>query len=96
MDSGKIEIVCPCCETKLQVDVKTEEIIWQEKKAKVFGSMSDMVKNLDDLRKEKETLFKKQSALQKERKRILDEKFKEARKHVDKSDDRPLRDFDLD
>lgn len=96
MDSGKIEIVCPCCETKLQVDVKTEEIIWQEKKAKVFGSMSDMVKNLDDLRKEKETLFKKQSTLQKERKRILDEKFQEARKHVDKSDDRPLRDFDLD
>ncbi|MFQ5715783.1 MAG: 2-nitropropane dioxygenase [Nitrospinales bacterium] len=96
MNSSKIEIVCPCCETKLQVDLKTEEIIWQEKKAKVFSSMSDMVKNLDDQRKEKANLFKKQSALQKDRKRILDEKFKEARKHIDKSDDKPLRDFDLD
>jgi len=96
MASGKHEIICPCCETKLLVDIKTGEVLWQEKKAKTFGSMSDMVKDLDAQRKEKTSLFKKQSEIQKDRKRILDEKFKEARKHVDKTDTRPLRDFDLD
>lgn len=96
MGSDKLEIICPCCETHLQVDKQTGEIIWEERKRKSHASLSDMVKGLDSQRKEKETLFKKQSEIQKERSRLLDEKFKEAQKKVDKSADRPLRDFDLD
>jgi hypothetical protein len=92
----KHEIICPCCETKLQVDAKTGEVIWQEKKAKEFGNLSDMVKGLNAQKQEQETLFKKQNEIQKDRKRLLDEKFKEARKHVDKDTSKPLRDFDLD
>lgn len=91
-----LEITCPCCEAKLQVDIKTGEVIYHEKKAKEFGSLSDMVKGLDSQKKERESLFKKQSEIQKDQKRLLDEKFKEAQKHVDKSADKPLRDFDLD
>ena len=34
MASGKIEVICPCCETKLKVDKKTGEVIWEEKKVK--------------------------------------------------------------
>lgn len=96
MDSSKLEIICPCCETKLQVDQKTGEILWQEKKPKPSLSLQDMVKGLDAQRKEQENQFIKQNALQKDKKRILEEKFKEAQKHVDKSTDKPLRDFDLD
>ena len=96
MGYGKHEIICPCCETKLQIDAKTGEVIWGEKKVKEFGSMSDMVKGLDNQRKEQASLFKKQSEIQKDRKRILDEKFKEAQKHADKDSEKPLRDFDLD
>ncbi|MBI4390059.1 MAG: 2-nitropropane dioxygenase [Nitrospinae bacterium] len=96
MDSNKIEVVCPCCETRLHVDVKTGEVIWEERKQKPVQNLSDMVKDLDSQRKEKETLFKKQNELQKERSRLLSEKFKEAQKKVDKSADKPLRDFDLD
>ncbi len=92
----KHEIICPCCETKLQVDAKTGEVIWQEKKAKEFGNLSDMVKGLNAQKQEQETLFKKQNEIQKDRKRLLDEKFKEAKKHVDKDKSKPLRDFDLD
>ena len=47
MDSHNHQIICPCCETVLQVDIKTGEVIWQEKKTKEFGSLSDMVKGLD-------------------------------------------------
>ena len=96
MASNKLEIVCPCCETRLQVDKQTGEIIWEEKKQKSHASLSDLVKGLDSQRKEKETLFKKQSEIQKERSRLLDEKFKESQKKVDKSGDKPIRDFDLD
>ena len=96
MGSNHHEIICPCCESKLQVDIKTGEVIWQEKRAKEFGSLSEMVKGLDNQRKEKESMFKKQSEIQKDRKRLLDEKFKEAQKHVDKSTEKPLRDFDFD
>jgi hypothetical protein len=92
----KHEIICPCCETKLQVDAKTGEVIWQEKKAKEFGNLSDMVKGLNAQKQEQESLFKKQNEIQKDRKRLLDEKFKEAKKNADKDKSKPLRDFDLD
>ena len=92
----KHEIICPCCETKLQVDAKTGEVIWQEKKPKEFGTLSDMVKGLNAQKREQETLFQKQNEIQKDRKRLLDEKFKEAKKNVDKDTSKPLRDFDLD
>ena len=92
----KHEIICPCCETKLQIDAKTGEVIWEEKKTKEYGTLSDMVKSLDKQRQEQESLFNKQNEIQKDRKRLLDEKFKEAKKNVDKDKSKPLRDFDLD
>ncbi|MBT3922019.1 MAG: 2-nitropropane dioxygenase [Nitrospina sp.] len=96
MGSKKLEILCPCCETKLQVDQKTGEVIWEERKPKPAVSLTDMVKGLEHQKKEQENLFKKNSANQKERGRVLDEIFKESQKHVDKSGEKPLRDFDLD
>jgi len=96
MSSGRMEVICPCCETKLQVDKKTGEIIWEEKKEKVMPSLADMVKEHGAHKKEQESLFNKRSQVQKDRSRILEEKFKEAQKHVDKSKDIPLRDIDFD
>ncbi|GJL80308.1 MAG: hypothetical protein NPINA01_32970 [Nitrospinaceae bacterium] len=96
MGINSIETVCPCCETKLKIDVKTGEVIWQEEKPKPAVSLSEMVKGLDAQKKEQEALFKKRSESHKERGRVLDEKFKEAQKNVDKSGDRPLRDIDFD
>ena len=96
MSSEKIEVICPCCETRLQVDKKTGEIIWEEKKAKVMPSLADMVKEHEAHKKKQESLFNKRSKTQKDRSRLLEEKFKEAQKNVDKSKDIPLRDIDLD
>ena len=96
MSSGKIEVICHCCETTLQVDKKTGEIIWEEKKEKIMPSLSDMVKEHDAHKKEQESLFNKRCEVQKDRGRILEEKFKEAQKNVDKTKDIPLRDIDLD
>jgi hypothetical protein len=96
MSSYTIDAVCPCCDASLKIDMKTGEVIWHKEKPKPSVSLTDMVKGLDVQKKETEALFKKSSESQKERNRLLDEKFKEAQKNVDKSGDRPLRDFDLD
>ena len=96
MGSKKLEVICPCCETKLQIDKKTGEVIWEEKKEKSIPSLSDMVNDLGSQQKEKESLFKQHSATQKERSRLLEEKLKESLKLVDRSSEKPLRDFDFD
>ncbi len=96
MGSNSIDAVCPCCETKLKIDLKTGEVIWQEEKPKPAVSLSDMVKGIDTRQKEQEQLFNKRSETHKDRNRLLEEKFKAAQKHVDKSADRPLRDIDFD
>ncbi len=96
MKLKKLAVICPCCETKLQVDGKTGEIIWEERKAKPAVSLADMVQNLESKKKANENVFKKNSRNQKDRDRVLDEIFKESVKHVDRSGEKPLRDFDLD
>jgi|TARA_B100001105_G_C22059199_1_gene301633 uncharacterized protein YbaR (Trm112 family) len=96
MGSKTLELVCPCCETKLQVDQKTGEVIWEERKPKPKTSLTDLVKDLENQKKEHANTFKKNSENQKERGRVLDEIFKESHKHVDKSGEKPLRDFDFD
>ena len=93
---SNLEITCPCCDAKLKVDPKSGEVLWKEEKKKTFGSLSDMVHDLAEHQKESQSLFQKQKELQKDKARILEEKFKEAQKNVDKSGDKPLRDFDLD
>jgi hypothetical protein len=95
--SSNLEITCPCCDSKLRIDQKTGEVLWKEEKKKEFSSLNDMVHDLAEHQKESQSMFQKQQELQKDKARILAEKFKEAKKNVDKSDDtKPLRDFDLD
>jgi len=94
--SAKLDITCPCCEAKLKVDQKTGEVLWKEEKKKEFSSLSDMVHDLAEHQKESQSMFQKQKELQKDKARILNEKLKEAQENVDKSDTKPLRDFDLD
>ncbi|NIQ03090.1 MAG: 2-nitropropane dioxygenase [Nitrospinaceae bacterium] len=93
---NNLDVTCPCCDTKLRVDKKTGEVVWKEEKKKEHASLADMVKGLDEQRKENQSMFQKQSELQKDKARLLKEKFKEAQKNVDKTDTKPLRDFDLD
>jgi uncharacterized Zn finger protein (UPF0148 family) len=96
MGYKKLDVVCPCCETKLTVDQKTGEVIWEAKKEKPAASLSDMMKSLDSQRKEQENIFKQRSASEKDRHRLLQDKFREAQKNVDKNSTLPLRDIDFD
>ncbi len=96
MTTVKVDVTCPCCESKLVVDAKTGEVLWKEEKPKPKVSLSDMVKDLDAQKKEQQNIFKKNTATQKDRDRLLDEMFKESKKNAGKTAEKPIRDFDLD
>ena len=55
-----------------------------------------MVSNLESQRTEAARKFEKQIESQKDRSRLLEEKFKEALERADKSDKRPFNPMDMD
>lgn len=59
--------------------------------------MNEMIKNLDMQKKAVEEKILNESKALKDRSRILEEKFKESMKHLNKDEDmKPIRPFDLD
>jgi hypothetical protein len=81
------------------VDGASGTILWHEAKKpeKNFPSMNEMIKNLDLQKKAVEEKILNESKALKDRSRILEEKFKESMKHLNKDEDiKPLRPIDLD
>lgn len=81
----KISIICPCCEATLTIDGETGAILSHAEKAKPRGSFEDLRGDLDRQKNLREQLFSQEMSVQKDRSRILDEKFKEAFKRVESS-----------
>ena len=99
MSEMKIETRCPCCQTRMIVDGATGAVIWHDiqKPEKGFPSMEEMIRGLDSRKKEVEEKISQESRALKDRSRILEEKFRESLRHLDKDDDvRPIRPIDLD
>ncbi|HUJ12398.1 MAG TPA: 2-nitropropane dioxygenase [Thermoanaerobaculia bacterium] len=91
------EIQCPCCEATIVVDRMTGEILLHKaKEKKANQSLESMVSNLQTQKGEMEKFFEKQIESQKDRSRILEEKFKEAMQRADKSDKPLINPLDLD
>jgi len=91
------EIQCPCCEAQIVIDRLSGEILLHKAKERKSGqSLESMVSNLQTQKSEMEKMFDKQIESQKDRSRILEEKFKEAMERADKSDKRPVNPMDLD
>jgi hypothetical protein len=81
------EIVCPCCESTIVVDRITGDVLLhKQKQTKVGGSLESMVSNLEVQKSEAAKRFERQLDAQKDRGRILEERFKEALERADKSD----------
>jgi predicted amidophosphoribosyltransferase len=87
----KITIVCPCCEAALTVDASTGALIAHEEKKKKLGSFEDLRSDLDKQKELREQLFSQEQQAQKDRQRILQEKFDEAFKKADKNPDEPFK-----
>jgi sulfate adenylyltransferase subunit 1 (EFTu-like GTPase family) len=95
--AANLEITCPCCESLLVVDRLTGEILLHKKKdPKVGLSLEAMVANLDSQKSELEKKFDKNMESQKDRARILEERFKEAMKKAESSDEKYVNPMDID
>jgi len=92
------EITCPCCEATIVVDrISGDVLLHKVKETRASGSLESMVSNLETQKSEAARRFERQLESQKDRGRILEERFKEALERAEKSDDKPhVNPFDLD
>ena len=92
------EIACPCCDAAIVIDRITGEVLFHKAKEvkPASGSLESMVSNLETQKSEMAKRFEKNLESQKDRSRILEEKFKEAMARAEKSDKPLVNPFDLD
>ncbi len=92
------EIQCPCCESTIVIDRLSGEVLLHKvKEVKAAGgSLESMVAGLETQKSEAAKRFEKQLESQKDRARILEERFKEALQRAEKSDEKPVNPMDLD
>jgi uncharacterized Zn finger protein (UPF0148 family) len=94
---ANFEVICPCCEATIIIDrVSGEVLLHKAKEKKAGGSLESMVAGLQSQKSEMEKKFDKEMASQKDRARILEEKFREAMERADKSDTKHVNPMDLD
>lgn len=83
-DSNRFTIICPCCEATLTIDADTGALLSHDEKHKPVGSFEDMVKDLDKQKLTREQIFAQEMSSHKDRGRLLEEKFQEAKKKAEK------------
>jgi hypothetical protein len=93
----KFSIICPCCEATLTIDAQTGAILAHEEKTKKLGSFEDLKNDLVKQKEVRENIFAQEMSSQKDRQRILEEKFQEALKRADTDSGKPFKNpLDLD
>lgn len=92
------EITCPCCEATIVVDRLTGEVLLHHVKVRKGGteSFEKMVSGLETQKQEAARRFERQLESQKDRARLLEEKFKEALQRAESSDEKHVNPFDMD
>ena len=97
-DQARFTIICPCCEATLTIDSQTGVILSHDEKTKPLASFDEMVKGLDKQKQVREQIFAQELNSMKDRDRILEEKFQEAKRRAEKDkDSKPYRNpLDLD
>ena len=83
-EPNRFTIICPCCDATLTVDADTGALLGSEEKHKAVGSFEDMVKDLDKQKQTREQIFAQEMSSHKDRGRLLEEKFQEAKKEAEK------------
>ena len=87
----KLNIICPCCEAKLTIDAVTGSILAHEEKKKIHGSFEDLKNELGKQKEMRDQLFSQEMSSQKDRERILEEKFQEAKKRAQGEPNTPFK-----
>ncbi|HUR80831.1 MAG TPA: 2-nitropropane dioxygenase [Thermoanaerobaculia bacterium] len=95
---NNFDITCPCCQATLIVDRLSGEVLLHKAKETrgPGGSLDAMVAGLESQKSEAERRFERQLESQKDRARILEEKFKAALEQAEKSDEKYVNPMDMD
>jgi hypothetical protein len=72
------------------IDAQTGALLSHEEKAKPVASFDEMLKGLDKQKQMREQIFQQELGSQKDRERLLQEKFQEAMKRAEKDKDKPF------
>lgn len=95
--NDNLEIHCPDCETTIVIDRQTGEILWHKAKERPQKqSFDSMISELKSQKEEMAKKFEREMENQKDRSRLLEEKFKQAMQRADKSDKPMKNPLDLD
>jgi hypothetical protein len=96
-DTGRFTLICPCCEATLIIDAETGALISHEEKSRPIASFEEMAKGMEKQKQLREQIFAQELGSQKDRERLLEEKFREAMKRADKDTGLPYKNpLDLD
>jgi hypothetical protein len=100
-ETRKLTVACPECGSDLVVDAGTGEVLSHRapKRPPAGGKDFDsLLAGLDSDKQRAEALFERAQAAEKDRDRLLEEKFKEAVKRAEEEpdDEPPRRPFDFD
>ena len=91
------EIDCPACEAKIVIDRTTGEVLWHKAKDRRTGaSIEEMMAKMNEQKSETAKKFDKGLESQKDRSRLLEEKFREAVDRAEKGGMPPINPMDLD
>jgi hypothetical protein len=95
--AANFEITCPCCDATLIIDrISGEVLLHKAKERRAGGSLESMVAGLETQKSEMEKKFDREIASQKDRARILDERFKEAMQRASEDDKPVINPMDMD
>jgi hypothetical protein len=93
----RVEVLCPCCKTKLVVDAETSEILSEERPKQDSGKTFDeAVSKMRGGAKQREEAFSKAFDKTQKLDDLLNKKFEEARKKAKKDKSKPRTPFDFD
>lgn len=96
-DNTRFTLICPCCAATLVIDAETGALISHEEKAKPVASFEEMAKGMEKQKQLREQIFAQELGSQKDRERLLEDKFREAMKRADKDAGAPYKNpLDLD
>lgn len=88
MAEKKIEVYCPCCDALLVISRETGQVLsHKEKTIKRDASFEQMVSNVHNAKSELEKRFQKQVESQRDRGKLLDEKFRAALERAKQDED---------
>ena len=81
----------------MTIDAQTGAVLSHQEKQKVHGSFDELRSELDKQKQVRDQLFAQELGSQKDRERILEEKFREAMKRAGDDKDTPFKNpLDLD